>query len=53
MKIAPSKRHEFFNAMVLGATCKNLNRPDLFYKGDMRNVRIYGRALSPHEFLIQ
>lgn len=53
MKIAPSKRHEIFNAMVLGATCKNLNQPDLFYKGDMRNVRIYGRALSPHEFLIQ
>lgn len=51
LKLKPSRRHETFCAMVVGASCINFNRPGSYFKGGLRNIRLTGRNLQTSEFL--
>ena len=42
--------HEFHNELFFGAEDKQLSPANLF-NGDIRDIRVYGRNLSPAEFL--
>ena len=48
---APLRSHEWINALVLGGTCRFPYEPEPSFAGDLRDVRIYGRNLTPAEFL--
>jgi hypothetical protein len=47
----PARSAEFINHVVLGAKCGGLWNPTAHFRGDIREVRMYGRNLSPAEFL--
>ena len=47
----PARSAEFINHVVLGAKCGGLWSPTAHFKGDMRQVRMYGRNLSPSELI--
>ena len=47
----PSRQAETINHIVIGAKCSGLWNPAAHFKGDIRAVRMYGRNLSPDEFL--
>lgn len=48
----PCPEHEWFNAMVIGALGTfPYSRPENFAQIDIRDIRVYGRNLSPEEFL--
>jgi hypothetical protein len=49
--LAPSRAHEWINAVVLGGGCEFPYQPSPSFKGGLRQVRIYGRNLRPEEFL--
>ncbi|MBQ3343214.1 MAG: hypothetical protein IJG84_15050 [Kiritimatiellae bacterium] len=48
---APVREHEWETHVILGAKCSWVWNPVDNFKGDVRDVRIYGRNLSPSEFL--
>ncbi len=50
-KAPPSSGHNSINHLVVGSLCEWLFKPKTFFKGDLREIRIYGRNLSPDEFL--
>ena len=47
----PIENHEWETHLIIGAKCKWVWEPYDNFKGDIRDVRIYGRNLSPAEFL--
>jgi hypothetical protein len=47
----PSRAHEWETHVLVGAKCAWVWKPTDCVKGDMRDIRIYGRSLSPSEFL--
>ena len=47
----PIANHEWMTHLIIGAKCSWVWKPQDHFKGDVRNVRIYGRNLSPDEFL--
>ena len=47
----PSRQAETINHVVIGAKCGGLWNPTANFRGDIRAVRMYGRNLSPDEFL--
>ena len=47
----PNRGHEWINHLLLGAANKWVWEPIQRFKGDIRDVRIYGRNLQPEEFL--
>ena len=49
--LAPSRASEWINAVVIGGDCAFPYNPKPSFKGGIRGVRIYGRNLSPAEFL--
>jgi len=42
---------ETINVIVVGGGCRFPFHPVNLFKGDLRNVRFYGRNLQPNEFL--
>ncbi len=51
VEAVPNRDHERINAVVLGGGCKFPYYSVPEFKGGLRNIRIYGRNLSPDEFL--
>ena len=49
--VPPSEGHEWINHLIVGALCKWVWTPTDRLKGDIRDIRIYGRNLKPEEFL--
>ncbi len=49
--IAPMSAHEMLNVVIIGGKCRNVWQPYQYYSGDIKKIRIYGRDLSPDEFL--
>ena len=47
----PNPAFETMDHVSVGALCRFLIQPHTFYSGDLRNIRISGRCLSPEEFL--
>lgn len=47
----PNRGHEWINHLLLGAANKWVWEPIQRFKGDIRDLRIYGRNLQPEEFL--
>lgn len=47
----PCREHEWLNHVLIGAKCEKVYDPVRKYEGDMRDVRFYGRNLTPEEFL--
>ena len=48
---APIANHEWETHLIIGAKCSWVWNPKDNFKGDLRNIRIYGRNLAPSEFL--
>ena len=48
---APIANHEWETHLIMGAKCSWVWNPKDNFKGDLRNIRIYGRNLAPGEFL--
>ncbi len=48
---APTVEHEWINHLLIGALNKWVWDPIANFQGDIRQIRIYGRNLSPDEFL--
>ena len=48
---APISNHEWETHLIIGAKCAWVDRPVEKFKGGIRNIRIYGRNLSPAGFL--
>ena len=48
---APSRQAEWINHVIIGAKCGGLWNPTAYFKGDIRQIRMYGRNLSPAEFI--
>ena len=48
---APIANHEWETHLIIGAKCSWVWNPKDNFKGDIRDIRIYGRSLSPGEFL--
>lgn len=48
---ASSRQAEWINHVILGAKCAGLCNPAAHFKGDIRQIRMYGRNLSPSEFI--
>ena len=51
IKSAPIPGHDWINFLLIGASVKWVWNPVEWFRGDIRNIRIYGRNLSPEEFL--
>ena len=49
--VGPTRDHEWINHVVVGAECGFVLETRNFFHGDIRGIRIYGRNLSPSEFL--
>ena len=49
--VQPSEGHEWINHLIVGGLCKWVWTPIDRLKGDIRDIRIYGRNLKPEEFL--
>ena len=49
--VQPSPGHEWITHLIVGGLCKWVWTPTDHLEGDIRDVRIYGRALAPEEFL--
>ena len=47
----PIENHEWETHLIIGAKCKWVWEPYDNFKGDIRDIRIYGRNLAPDEFL--
>ncbi|MBR2440176.1 MAG: hypothetical protein IKB25_08290 [Lentisphaeria bacterium] len=47
----PSEGHEWITHLIVGGLCKWVWTPTDHLNGDIRDIRIYGRALAPEEFL--
>ena len=47
----PNRDHEWINSIVIGGICKFPFNPVPSFVGGIREIRIYGRNLSPEEFL--
>ena len=50
-KIKPMKSHEWISSVVVGGNCSFPFNAKPSFKGGIKKVRIYGRNLSPKEFL--
>ena len=48
---APIANHEWETHLIFGAKCSWVYNPKAHFKGDIRGIRVYGRNLSPSEFL--
>lgn len=48
--IAPDGNHEAIDHVSIGAGLRMLHEPHSYFNGDIRNIRFYGRNLSPGEF---
>lgn len=49
---APLRDHEYFNYVIFGSKASStIFKSEARFDGDMRQMRIYGRNLSPEEFL--
>ncbi|MBO4649412.1 MAG: hypothetical protein J5806_14785 [Lentisphaeria bacterium] len=48
---APVRGHDWINHLLVGASNKWVWDPIEHFKGDICNIRIYGRNLAPEEFL--
>ena len=49
--VPPSEGHEWINHLLVGSLCQWVWTPKDRLKGDIRDIRIYGRNLKPEEFL--
>lgn len=49
--VPPSEGQEWINHLIVGGLCKWPWIPIAFLKGDIRDIRVYGRNLAPGEFL--
>jgi hypothetical protein len=47
----PKAYHAFINHLTVGSLCGWVFKPHTFFKGDIRQIRLYGRNLSQNEFL--
>ena len=47
----PFQSDEFYNNLIVGAGCQTPYTPVRHFRGDIRQIRITGRNLSPEEFL--
>ena len=49
--VGPTKDHEWINLVTIGSKCGFVIEPKTYFRGDIRNIRMYGRNLAPAEFL--
>lgn len=47
----PSRGHGVINHLTVGSLCGWVYTPKVYFKGDIRDIRIYGRNLEEQEFL--
>jgi hypothetical protein len=52
-KSKPARSHEWISSLVIGGHCGFPYNAKPSFKGGIKKVRIYGRNLSPEEFLIE
>ena len=50
-EISPTVGHDWINHLTVGSLCKWIWTPKDKFIGDIRAIRLYGRNLSPNEFL--
>lgn len=51
LKSPPCRAHDTINHLTVGSLCNWLYTPAVYFKGDVRNIRIYGRNLNEKELL--
>ena len=49
--VGPTRDHEWINHVTIGAKCGFVHETSAYFRGDIRAIRMYGRNLSPDEFL--
>ena len=49
--VDPTRDHEWINHVTIGSKCGMVLTPFSYFHGDIRAIRMYGRDLSPNEFL--
>ena len=47
----PSRGHGTINHLTVGSLCGWVYSPKVYFRGDIRDIRIYGRNLNEKEFL--
>ena len=51
IKSQPKPGHDWINYLIVGASNQWIFKPVEHFKGDIRNIRFYGRNLEPESFL--